>query len=125
MRIQPPDSSEFMNQQLGNWKVSARHSLVMVAMLVTAGTAWSAAPLNLKDAYKDHFLIGAAINRSTATGGAVRTGFFNRSSEQIQKDVALFKEQFNQVAPENDLKWALIHPREGEEGYDRPGGCLC
>ena len=28
------------------------------------------------------------------------------------------KEQFNQISPENDLKWALIHPRPGADGYN-------
>jgi endo-1,4-beta-xylanase len=80
--------------------------------------AQSADMPTLKGAYKDHFYVGAAINRSIATGAAVRSGFFNRSSEQVDKDVALAKEQFNQISPENDLKWALIHPREGADGYN-------
>jgi endo-1,4-beta-xylanase len=72
-----------------------------------------ASPVRLKDAFKDHFHVGAAINRSIATGVA-----FRRTSEQATKDVALVKEQFNQISPENDLKWALIHPREGGDGYN-------
>ena len=32
--------------------------------------------------------------------------------------MALLKEQFNQISPENDMKWQLIHPREGADGYD-------
>lgn len=67
----------------------------------------------LKSAYKDHFLIGVAINRSIATGAAGRRG-----KELVEKDIALVKEQFNQIAPENDLKWQLIHPREGADGYN-------
>jgi endo-1,4-beta-xylanase len=43
---------------------------------------------------------------------------FRRTAEQSVKDVALLKEQFNQIAPENDLKWQLVHPREGSDGYD-------
>jgi endo-1,4-beta-xylanase len=38
--------------------------------------------------------------------------------EQVNKDIALVKEQFNQISPENDLKWQLIHPREGADGYN-------
>jgi endo-1,4-beta-xylanase len=68
---------------------------------------------NLKTAFKDHFLIGVAINRSIATGAAGRRG-----KELVEKDIALVKEQFNQIAPENDLKWQLIHPREGADGYN-------
>jgi endo-1,4-beta-xylanase len=36
----------------------------------------------------------------------------------VNRDIALVKEQFNQVVPENDLKWQLIHPREGADGYN-------
>ncbi len=88
--------------------------LLTAAMLaIAAGTARSADTPTLRDAYKDHFYVGAAINRSIATGTA-----FRRKLEQVRKDIALVKEQFNQVAPENDLKWALIHPREGADGYN-------
>ena len=70
-------------------------------------------PVALKDAFKDHFLVGAAANRSMVTGTT-----FRRSAEQNARDVALLKQQFNQISPENDLKWQLIHPRQGAEGYD-------
>jgi GH35 family endo-1,4-beta-xylanase len=68
----------------------------------------------LKDAYKDHFQVGVAINRIVATGEAGG----NRTPELVKKDIALTKEQFNQISPENDLKWDLIHPREGADGYN-------
>src|SRR5213595_1582491 len=71
-------------------------------------------PVSLKEAFKEHFLVGSAVNRSLVTGGAA----FRRSTEQNAKDIALLKEQFNQISPENDLKWESIHPREGAEGYD-------
>jgi endo-1,4-beta-xylanase len=71
------------------------------------------APATLKDAYKDHFLVGVAINRSIATGTGGR-----RSVELVESDVALVQEQFNQITAENDTKWQLIHPREGAGGYD-------
>lgn len=76
------------------------------------------ATITLKDAYKDHFYVGAAINRTISTGTAVRADNVNRTMAHVEKDVALVKEQFNQISPENDLKWALIHPREGQNGYD-------
>ena len=72
----------------------------------------------LKDAYKDDFYVGVAINRTIATGAAVRADNVNRHQEQVEKDIALVKEQFNQISPENDLKWALIQPREGADGYN-------
>lgn len=70
-------------------------------------------PATLKAAFHNHFLIGVAINRSIATGAAGR-----RSKELVERDIALVKEQFNQIAPENDLKWQHIHPREGADGYN-------
>jgi endo-1,4-beta-xylanase len=73
----------------------------------------TASTTTLQSAFKDQFLIGVAINRSIATGDAGRRG-----KELVDKDIALVKKQFNQIAPENDLKWQLIHPREGADGYD-------
>ncbi|MES2463298.1 MAG: endo-1,4-beta-xylanase, partial [Armatimonadota bacterium] len=78
--------------------------------------ARSAGPTTLKDAYKDHFLVGVAINRSVATGDPA--GFGGRTVELIRKDIALTKEQFNQISPENDLKWESLHPRPGADGYN-------
>lgn len=72
---------------------------------------------SLKDAFKDQFLVGTAINRSIATG----TGGFRRTAEQVSKDIAMVKEQFNQIVPENDMKWERIQPREGADGYDFSG----
>jgi endo-1,4-beta-xylanase len=70
--------------------------------------------VTLKDTFKKHFIVGTAVNRSMVAGGAG----FRRSTEQIAKDIALLKEQFNQITAENDMKWALIHPREGADGHD-------
>lgn len=87
----------------------------LATSLVVAGAAAQAANTpSLKEAFKDDFYIGTAINRAIATG----TGGFRRSPEQLAKDIAEVKEQFNQISPENDLKWALIQPREGADGYD-------
>src|SRR5436189_22556 len=92
-----------------------RAGLFTAMMLAVAATAQSAdAPVTLKAALKDHFLVGTAVNRNMVTGGAG----FRRSAEQSAKDIALLKEQFNQISPENDLKWQLVHPREGVDGYD-------
>ena len=72
---------------------------------------------SLKDVFKDQFFVGTAINRSIATG----TGAFRRTPEEVSKDIALVKEQFNQIVPENDMKWERIQPREGADGYDFSG----
>src|SRR3954470_19691156 len=88
---------------------------LLSATLLSIGIRAQAADA-LKDAFKDHFLVGTAVNRSMVTGTT-----FRRSAEQNAKDIALVKEQFNQISPENDLKWQLIHPREGAAGYDFTG----
>ncbi len=85
------------------------------AMLMATGAAAQVSDTPaLKDAYKRHFQIGVAINRTVATG----ENGGNRSPELVQKDIALTKAQFNQISPENDLKWESIHPREGADGYN-------
>ena len=89
------------------------------ALLAVGATARPADMPTLKDAYKKYFYVGVAINRDIATGTAGQTNdFFSRSPEQVDKDIALVKEQFNQISPENDLKWQLIHPQPGPDGYD-------
>src|SRR5579862_7604004 len=88
---------------------------ILTILVATGATARFANAPTLKDAYKHHFYVGVAINRTIATGEA---GYGYRTLEQVNKDIALTKEQFNQISPENDLKWASIHPREGADGYD-------
>src|ERR1022692_2317678 len=93
-------------------------SLLAAALLAISATAQAADKPTLKDAYKDHFYIGVAINRTIAMNDSVRADNVNRNLEQVDKDIALVEQQFNQISPENDLKWALIHPRPGANGYD-------
>lgn len=93
-------------------------SLLTATLLAFSTTAHAAETPTLKDAYKKYFFIGAAINRTIAEASAVRPNNVNRTAQQVARDVALVKEQFNQISPENDLKWALIHPRPGPEGYN-------
>jgi len=59
-----------------------------------------------------------AINRTIAMSAAVQADNVNRNLEQINKDIAVVTEQFNQISPENDLKWQLIHPQPGAAGYN-------
>ena len=86
---------------------------LLAGLLVLGSTAWSTDSPTLKDAYKDHFMVGTAINRSMTTGAGSRRG-----AEQVSQDIALIKQQFNQVSPENDLKWEIIQPRPGPDGFD-------
>ncbi len=101
-----------------NSNLNSRIGLLTAVLLAIGATARSADTPTLKEAYKNHFHVGVAINRTIATGTAVRADNVNRTLELVNKDIALVKEQFNQISPENDLKWALIHPREGADGYN-------
>ena len=85
---------------------------MLLAVGLTAGSAETV--VTLKDTFKDHFKIGTAINRSIATGNAG----FRRTAEEVNKDIALVKEQFNQMVAENEMKWMSLHPRPGKDGYD-------
>jgi len=96
----------------------SRAGLLMTVLLAVAATARAGDRPTLKDAYKDHFLVGVAINRTIAVNAVVTADNVNRTMEQVSKDIALTKEQFNQISPENDLKWSLIQPYEGPNGYD-------
>jgi endo-1,4-beta-xylanase len=106
-------------------KFNSNFSLFVVVLLLLsvsigyAGTpAASETPTTLKDAYKDYFKIGVAINRLIATGATgQRADNARRTPEQLAKDIALVKKQFNSIVAENDLKPALIHPNRGPDGY--------
>jgi endo-1,4-beta-xylanase len=76
---------------------------------------------SLADTYQNYFKVGVAINRAIATGQAVEANNVDRTQEQVDKDVALVKAQFNQISPENDLKWESIQPEAGPDGYDFSG----
>jgi endo-1,4-beta-xylanase len=52
----------------------------------------------LKDAFKNDFLIGAALNEAQFSG-------------QNPAAAALVRAQFNTISPENALKWGSIHPQ--------------
>src|SRR5678809_1615287 len=89
-----------------------RAGVIMAMLLMVVLTARSAETvITLKDTFKDYFMIGTAINRSMATG----TAGFRRTAEEVNKDIALVKEQFNQITAENEMKWMSVHPRAGKD----------
>jgi endo-1,4-beta-xylanase len=95
-----------------------RVELLAAILLATSVTGRADENPTLKGAYKNDFYVGVAINRAIATGATGRANNVNRRQEQVDKDIALVKEQFNQISPENDLKWESIQPREGADGYN-------
>ncbi|GAB2780045.1 endo-1,4-beta-xylanase [Hymenobacter luteus] len=52
----------------------------------------------LKDAFKKDFYVGAALNNRQISG-------------QDARSVALVKQHFNTISPENLLKWEAVHPK--------------
>jgi len=89
--------------------------LIMALMIVSTTARADDTPSTLKGAFKDYFYVGVAINRSITTG---TSPYIDRAPDRVEKDAVLTREQFNQISPENDLKWALIQPREGPDGYN-------
>ena len=110
-----------------------RVMMALVALLALgSSTAWAQwrqvdprANVGLKDAYKDYFTIGVAVNQRNV-------------SDEAQ--IALIKKEFNSVTAENDWKPGEIHPKEGvwnfekadkiadfcrQNGIKMRGHCLC
>ena len=98
-------------------RFSTSSATALTIVLLAAQSGYSLPP-TLKDAYKDDFLVGVAINRDIAMDTVAPADNVSRTQGRVDKDVALVKEQFNQISPENDLKWSLIQPRPGPDGYD-------
>ena len=92
-------------------------ALVLALLAGRPAVAQTSQPPLLKEAFAGCFSIGTAVNRQIAAGSAGLVGVSRRSPEQIERDRLLVIEQFNNIAPENDLKWALIHPTKGPDGY--------
>jgi endo-1,4-beta-xylanase len=93
-------------------------SIASLCICVFVSGAAAADDTTLKDTYKDDFLMGVAINRTIATDTAVSADNVDRDLDEVRADTAVVLKHFNSVSPENDLKWALIHPQEGPDGYD-------
>jgi endo-1,4-beta-xylanase len=68
---------------------------IVLTAAVFAGCATK--PTTLKEAYKNDFLIGVAVNQ-------------NQFEDQDQRGDPIIKAQFDSISPENALKWASVHP---------------
>lgn len=77
--------------------------------IALAGCATSKAQKTnaLRDAFKDDFLIGVAVNQRQFT-------------EDDARGAALIKTHFNSITPENVLKWESVHPHPNEFNF-QPG----
>lgn len=88
-------------------RVMLKRSIVLACILIPALPATMPAQTFLKDAFKNYFRIGAALNPGHFTGTDAAGS-------------ALVKQHFNAITPENDMKWERIHPRPdaGLAGYN-------
>ena len=102
-------------------KLTERFALVALLLIVSS----SAGAQGLKDAYKDYFSFGVAVNKRNVS---------------TDSQMALVKSEFNSVTAENDMKPVSVHPAEGvwnwgaadsianycrENGIKLRGHCLC
>lgn len=61
-------------------------------------------PTGLKDAYKDYFMIGVAVNQRNLSDDA---------------QVAIIKKEYSSITAENDMKPISVHPEEGKWTWER------
>ena len=85
--------------------VKKQFALLSAGVLVLCAADNAFAQPVLKDVFKNHFLIGAALNDAEFSG-------------TDQRDALLAKTQFNTITPENVLKWGLVHPKPGVYNFD-------
>lgn len=77
--------------------------LALVAVAV--GAAWAADPPGLKDLAPPGLRVGVAVNRAQAAG-------------EDPVALAIVGRHFDQVTPENDLKWERVHSEPGRYEFD-------
>lgn len=73
----------------------------MIFMLMACSNGQKMSQRSLKDAYKEKFLIGTALNHRQYTN-------------QDAKSVAVIKQHFNSIVAENCMKSEQIQPQEGQ-----------
>jgi endo-1,4-beta-xylanase len=79
-----------------------RQFVILIVMLSAAMAAAAQTSTTLKDAYRDWFYVGAAVNPAQTTGADAR-------------GAAIVAAQFSSITPENVLKWERVHPTP--DGY--------
>jgi endo-1,4-beta-xylanase len=80
-------------------------ALIAASCLVATEAALAKNAAALKEAYADHFRLGAALSTDQVRG-------------QEPAALKLVTQQFNSITPENLLKWAEVHPQPDEYNFD-------
>ncbi len=88
---------------------TAMANLVVLLVGVVSCMAGQNVPV-LKDVFKNHFLIGGALNRRVVTGRGPNAA-------------AIAVTHFNTATAENDMKWQRTHPRLDEYNWEPPTKC--
>ena len=89
-------------------RVIRRHKgTFATAFLIVVSALNTTAQVSLKEVFREHFLVGAALNQ---------TQFY----EEDGRGAAIVKTQFNTISPENILKWESVHPQPGKFEFDAP-----
>ena len=81
-------------------------TLILAVLALLDQSALFAQKTSLKDAFKDNFLMGVAVNRYQ----------INQSNK---KETDLIISQFNALTAENDMKWMHIHPKENTFNFEQ------
>ncbi len=74
--------------------------LIFSALLAAETASFSQSVTVLKDAFKNDFFIGVAVNPAQFTGANAA-------------EAGIVTQQFDSISPENVLKWESVHPRPG------------
>jgi endo-1,4-beta-xylanase len=105
----PQSRKEKKDVAFGDWfmkmKKNKLKSLLAAILLLSIFTADLSAQEKLKAAFKDYFLMGAALNRA-------------QIFEKDSRGAKIVKEQFNTISPENILKWAEVHPQPDRYNFE-------
>ena len=78
--------------------------LAAVALITSTSVAFAQETKTLKEALKDKFLIGTAVNTRQASG-------------QDKAGVRVIQEQFNAIVAENCMKSQEMHPKENRYNF--------
>ena len=92
---------------LYKWSKNPLYRILAITLIVIAltGCLPGIERATLKDAFRDKFLVGVAVNRSQ---------IHQRKDEESRLIIA----QFNSLTAENDMKWMHIHPKKEEYNFE-------
>jgi GH35 family endo-1,4-beta-xylanase len=103
--------SDAMNRTIPLSRRSFIVSSAAVAAATGLGGRVAAQGPSLKDAYKDAFEIGTALD-------------FRRPDEFNDAEIALIKTHFNAITPENSMKPQSVHPQENTWNWTQPDALM-